>query len=143
MNKRIQGAQLLAVGATLAVCVPIASAQSLRDPTRPAFFTGRTGEGGIVTRGRDAEWVLQSVLLSPERRYAIINGEVLALGGSVGGAELVAIREGEVTIRTGGALRTLRLFPDVDVHRGPPQPGAARPPTKAKPTDDGSDDASR
>jgi len=92
-----------------------------------------------VSRGRQAEWVLQSVLLSPERRYAIINGEVLALGGSVRGAELVAIREGEVTLRTGGALRTLRLFPDVDMH-SPPQPGAALPHTKAKPAG-GPDDA--
>ena len=142
MNKLIQGAQLLALGATLAVCMPIASAQSLRDPTRPAFFPGRTGVGGIVSRGRDAEWVLQSVLLSPERRYAIINGEVLALGGSVGGAELVAIREGEVTLRSEGTLRTLRLFPDVDMHSGPAQPGAARPHTKAKPAG-GPDDASR
>lgn len=141
MNKRIQGAQLLALLAALAVYVPIASAQSLRDPTRPAFFTGRTGEGGIAGRGRDAEWVLQSVLLSPERRYAIINGEVLALGGSVGGAELVAIREGEVTLRSGGALRTLRLFPDVDVHRAPPPPSAAGPQTKVPA--DGPEDATR
>jgi MSHA biogenesis protein MshK len=128
MNTRMGGpiTNLLALGAALAVCMPLATAQSLRDPTRPAFFSGRTGESGSR---RNAEWVLQSVLLSPERRYAIINGEVLALGGSVGGAELVAIREGEVTLRTGGGLRTVRLFPDVDMNSGPMQkkPDAARP----------------
>lgn len=137
MNRPMHGqiTKLLALGATLAVCMPLlAGAQSLRDPTRPAFFSGRTGEGGIASRSRNAEWVLQSVLLSPERRYAIINGEVLALGGSVGGAELVAIREGEVTLRTGGALRTVRLFPDVDMHSGPVQkkPDAANAHGKAK-----------
>ena len=143
MNTHTHGATLLILGALLAVCMPIASAQSLRDPTRPAFFSGKTGEGTIVNRSRNAEWVLQSVLLSPERRYAIINGEVLALGGSVGGAELVAIREGEVTLRTGGALRTLRLFPDVDMQSGALQPGAARPHGKAITPADVADDATR
>jgi len=118
MNWRMTGPipKLLALGAALAVCAPLAAAQTLRDPTRPPINFGRTGEGGTVSRSRDAEWVLQSVLLSPERRYAIINGELLGLGGSVAGAELVAIREVEVTLRTGGALRTVRLFPDVDMH---------------------------
>jgi len=118
MNRRMTGPipKLLALGAALALCAPLAAAQALRDPTRPPINFGRTGEGGTVSRSRDAEWVLQSVLLSPERRYAIINGEVLALGGSVAGAELVAIREGEVTLRAGGTLRTVRLFPDVDMH---------------------------
>ena len=104
MNRHITGcvATLLALGAALAACAPLAAAQALRDPTRPPVIFGRTGAGGNVSRTRDAEWVLQSVLLSPERRYAIINGEVLALGGSVAGAELVAIREGEVTLRAGG-----------------------------------------
>ncbi|HKQ26470.1 MAG TPA: hypothetical protein VJT81_18645 [Burkholderiales bacterium] len=116
MNRHATGciATVLALGAALATCAPLAAAQALRDPTRPPVIFGRTGEGGIVSR-RDAEWVLQSVLLSPERRYAIINGEVLSLGGSVAGAELIAIREGEVTLRAGGVLRTVRLFPDVDM----------------------------
>lgn len=91
-----------------------------------------------MSRSRDAEWVLQSVLLSPERRYAIINGEVLSLGGSVAGAELVAIREGEVTLRAGGVLRTVRLFPDVDMRSEAvpqaqkPKPDAVTPRAKAK-----------
>ena len=139
----------LALGAALAACAPLAAAQSMRDPTRPPAFFGRSGEGGNASRGRDAEWVLQSVLLSPERRYAIINGEVLALGGSVAGAELVAIREGEVTLRAGGVLRTVRLFPDVDMHSetGPlsqqPQRGAVRPRAKEKSPAGTTDDATR
>ena len=151
MNRRMSGpmAKLLALGAALAVCAPLAAAQALRDPTRPAIFSSRTGEGAIVSRGRDAEWVLQSVLLSPERRYAIINGEVLTLGGSVAGAELVAIREGEVTLRAGGALRTVRLFPEVDMDGALPPPaqqpkqGAASARAKAKIRPGTADDATR
>ncbi len=151
MNWRLTGSipKLLALGAALAVCAPLAAAQALRDPTRPPVIFGRTGDGGLVSRSRDAEWVLQSVLLSPERRYAIINGEVLSLGGSVAGAELVAIREGEVTLRAGGALRTVRLFPDVDMHSEAvpqaqqPKQDAAKPRAKAKSRAGTADDATR
>jgi len=151
MSRHMTGSisKLLALAAALAVCAPLAAAQALRDPTRPPVIFGRTGHGGIISPGRNAEWVLQSVLLSPERRYAIINGEVLSLGGSVAGAELVAIREGEVTLRAGGALRTVRLFPDVDVHSEavpqaqPPKQDAARPRAKAKPREGTADDATR
>lgn len=151
MNKRMTGSipKLLALGAALAVCTPLAAAQALRDPTRPPVIFGRTGDRGTVSRSRDAEWVLQSVLLSPERRYAIINGEVLSLGGSVAGAELVAIREGEVTLRAGGALRTVRLFPDVDMRSKAvppaqqPKQGATEPRAKAKSRAGTADDGTR
>ena len=151
MNRHVTGSisKMLALSAALAVCVPLAAAQALRDPTRPPVIFGRTGDGGIIKRSRDAEWVLQSVLLSPERRYAIINGEVLSLGGSVAGAELVAIREGEVTLRAGGALRTVRLFPDVDMHSEAvpqsrqPKQNAARPRAKTKSRTGTADDATR
>lgn len=151
MNRRMTVSllKLLALGAALAACAPLAAAQALRDPTRPPVFFGRTGDRGTVSRSRDAEWVLQSVLLSPTRRYAIINGEVLSLGGSVAGAELVAIREGEVTLRAGGALRTVRLFPDVDMRSEAvpqaqqPKPDAARPHAKPKSRDGTAGNATR
>ena len=141
--------KLLVLGAALAACAPLAAAQALRDPTRPPVIFSRTGDGGFVSRGRNSEWVLQSVLLSPERRYAIINGEVLALGGSVAGAELIAIREGEVTLRAGGVLRTVRLFPDVDMRSEAvpqalrPNPDAGRPRAKQKSRDNAAGDANR
>ena len=94
------------------ICITAAStavAQALRDPTRPPAasakgMTGRTGQSG---------WILQSVLISPERRYAIINGEVVAVGGSIAGAELVAVAAERVTLRTPEGLRVVRLYPDV------------------------------
>jgi hypothetical protein len=138
MNGRMTGCipKLLALCAALAVCAPLAAAQPLRDPTRPPAGFGRTGDGGTggtaVGRSRDAEWVLQSVLLARERRYAIINGEVLSPGGSVAGAELVSIREGEVLLRAGGVLRTVRLFPDVDMEAVPQGSASRTRPGRAK-----------
>jgi hypothetical protein len=101
-----------AIGAV--VCVVVVSttaAQALRDPTRPPAFA--SAKGAITGKNEITGWVLQSVLISPERRYAIINGEVVPLGGSIAGAELVAIAEERVTLRTREGLRTLHLFPDV------------------------------
>ena len=94
------------------LCLASASAaiaEGLRDPTRPPFGSGKS----VSAKYNPSGWNLQSVLIAPERRYAIINGEVVALGGSVGGAELVAVAAERVTLRTRDGLRTLRLFPDV------------------------------
>ncbi len=93
------------------ICVVAASAstaQALRDPTRPAV-----GAKACAVRIEKSGWILQSVLISPERRYAIINDEVVPLGGSIAGAELIAIAEERVTLRTQDGLRIIHLFPDV------------------------------
>ena len=86
-----------------------AVAQALRDPTRPPAASAIGGAGKAEQSG----WILQSVLISPERRYAIINGEVVPLGGSIAGAELVAVAAERVTLRTRDGLRVVHLFPDV------------------------------
>src|SRR3954469_21464878 len=94
------------------MCLGSASAgiaQGLRDPTRPPFGSGKSVAAKVSSSG----WNLQSVLISPERRYAIINGEIVAIGGSVGGAELVAVAAERVTLRTRDGMRIVRLFPDV------------------------------
>jgi MSHA biogenesis protein MshK len=94
------------------VCMAVAStavAQALRDPTRPPAASAK----GVAGKTEQSEWILQSVLISPERRYAIINGEVVALGGSIAGAELVAVAAERVTLRTQEGLRIVHLFPDV------------------------------
>ena len=93
-------------------CAGIASAaiaQALRDPTRPPA----TGTNMVAGTMQAPGWILQSVLISPERRYAIINGEVVALGASIAGAELISIAAERVTLRTREGLRVVYLFPDV------------------------------
>ena len=121
--------RLMRSSPTLAVliCVVTAStatAQALRDPTRPPSMASARGVAG---RSEQSAWILQSVLISPERRYAIINGEVVKLGGSIAGAELVAVAEERVTLRTQDGLRIVHLFPDVSrLGSADPSPGATR-----------------
>ena len=89
---------------------PLSAAQDLRDPTRPPAIARTAGAAGSIER---SGWNLQSVLISPERRYAIINGTVVQLGGAIAGAELVAVAEASVTLRTREGLRVVHLFPRV------------------------------
>ena len=92
-----------------AVTAATGAAQALRDPTRPPAASVK----GAAGKPEQSGWILQSVLISPERRYAIINGEVVPLGGLIAGAELIAVAEERVTLRTQEGLRIVHLFPDV------------------------------
>jgi MSHA biogenesis protein MshK len=84
--------------------------QQLRDPTRPPVFMVPGGPAAA----RESDLVLQTVLISPERRAAIINGQLLRLGESIAGMQLMSISEGEVQLRGRGESRTLHLFPAID-----------------------------
>lgn len=90
----------------LAASVP---AQGLADPTRPPETGEPTEAARDATGGR-----LQSVLLSPGRKIAVIDGTAVPLGGRVGGATLVSIRPAEVVLREGDADHILALYPGVD-----------------------------
>jgi len=86
-----------------------APAQQLPDPTRPPSMLNQDG-GAAAAAGP----VLQSVLISPERRMAIISGKQVELGGEFDGARVTSISETQVVLRSGGASRTLKLYPDID-----------------------------
>jgi MSHA biogenesis protein MshK len=57
--------------------------------------------------------VLQSVLISPQRKIAIISGKTLRVGEKFGDSRVVSITESEVVLQNGRAQQTLKLFPDV------------------------------
>lgn len=86
-----------------------AVAQGLSDPTRPpggmADSTEAVSAGGPV---------LQSVMLSPSRKVAVISGEMVALGGRYGSSRLVRLTESEAVLRNGADMTVLRLHPLVD-----------------------------
>lgn len=86
-----------------------AQAAGLPDPTRPP-----AGAASHSSGEQTAQPVLQSVMISPARRAAIISGQTVALGQSYGGARLVKITETEVVLKNGSELQTLKLFPDLE-----------------------------
>ena len=87
-------------------------AQLTNDPTRPpseyATGSGETageGSGGLT---------LQSVLISPTHKAAIISGVMVKEGEKLGDAVLVKVAESEVVLRSAGASQVLKLHPGVE-----------------------------
>ena len=106
------------LGLALAAALPaLAQTAGLTDPTRPpnaSTIAASSGASDAAAAGPR----LQSVLLSPDRKLAIIDGETVALGGSVGGATLVQISETGVTLKRGAQVTRLELYPGVVRHAG-------------------------
>lgn len=96
-------------GAALAYGAPFA------DPTRPP---GAVDPGTVVSAAGPR---LESVLIAPDRRVAVISGEEVTIGSRFRDGEIVRISEGEVLIRRPGSEETLRLLG-----------GSGRRPTPAK-----------
>jgi MSHA biogenesis protein MshK len=88
-----------------------AVAASFPDPTRPATFT--PGAAPVPT-GRPR---LESVLIAPDRRIAVISGQRVQLGDRIGGAQVVSITESAVVLRSDQSSETLLLFPQLKRNR--------------------------
>lgn len=107
----VQGGVLL-FALTLA---PWVAGQSMSDPTRPpASF--RSGQEAGFQPATPSGPVLQSVLVAPGRKVAIISGQTVSMGEKVGDARVVKITESEVTLSGSNGVQTLKLFPGVEIH---------------------------
>jgi MSHA biogenesis protein MshK len=98
------------------LCCGTAGAASLPDPTRPPeTLAPRAGPGlGLPYAALGAGPHLQSVLVAPHaggRRIAVIDGQMVRLGGSYKGAVLTRVSDTEVVLSRGSARQVLKLFP--------------------------------
>ena len=109
-------------GMALAAGCSLAHAQVLNDPTRPPGVSPAGSAAEVDARAGATQ--LQSILLSPGRKLAVINGQTVPLGGRIGDATLLAISETGVVLKRGAEVETLRLLPDVD--KKPARPAAVR-----------------
>ncbi len=90
--------------------------ETLPDPTRPA------PEASIAVGVPAASGpVLQSVMIRPGHRTAVIGGQLLTEGDLFGDARLVKISESEVELSGPGGAQTLKLFPGVEKTSRVPQ----------------------
>lgn len=127
--------------------------QGLFDPTRPpaewiaaqakkadasqdassALPGASPGVSGAGVAEGEAAPRLQSVLIGPSGKHAIINGQLLSVGAAYKDAKLVEVSLTEAVLLSEHGRQTLKLFPDVEKH--PVKPAAAddgRAPAKAK-----------
>ncbi|MBZ0105775.1 MAG: hypothetical protein K8H84_09105 [Sulfuricella denitrificans] len=82
----------------------------LPDPTRPPAEAGMMGDVAAVASGP----VLQSVVIRPGLRSAVISGQLLVVGERFGDAKLIQVSEGEAILVGPEGRQVLKLFPDVD-----------------------------
>ena len=86
------------------------SAEAINDPMQPP---GRemAGRGKAGTPAAATRYRLDSVIIAPNRRQAIINGQRLSLGESIGGSRLIDVQATQVTLLVGGKSHVLTLLP--------------------------------
>ena len=93
----------------LLIALP-AAGSALLDPTRPPSpGRGLSDAPGGSTGG----WRLDSTLVAPDRRVAVINGKQVSEGETVDGARVIDIHQLEVLIQAPGRRMTLQLLPDI------------------------------
>lgn len=78
---------------------------ALDDPTRPA------GGSVVVTNEADAGLQLTSIIVSGERRLAIINGKTVRQGERLGNVFVLKIEPAAVIVRQDGERKRLGLLP--------------------------------
>jgi MSHA biogenesis protein MshK len=100
--------------ATLVALAALAMAESalaqLTDPTRPPNLSGLPFGAEVAAPSGP---ILQSIVLSPTRRLALINGKLTGIGDRVGAATLVGIDFDSVRLREGGGTKVVKLLPEV------------------------------
>jgi MSHA biogenesis protein MshK len=90
----------------------VALAQMANDPTRPP--SGFEEEGGAALTEAGGGPTLQSVMISPTNKAAIISGVMVRLGEKYGDAVLVKVAESEVVLRSGSESQVLKLYPGLE-----------------------------
>lgn len=108
MKRYAQCSKILLILAALTANA--ACAEALPDPMRPPVVAVPQADTSSVPTGP----ILQSVMISPQRRAAIIGGQTVTIGAKFGNARVVKISESEVVLESDGKLQTLKLFPAVE-----------------------------
>lgn len=80
---------------------------ALEDPTRPPVQAPAAAQSPAASDG--PRWLLTTTLVSPERRTAVINNQVVTVGDRIGGARVVDIQADSVRLRAGGREVTLMI----------------------------------
>ena len=79
----------------LLASVPGLAGEPLRDPTRPYTPAERARES-------TPRFVVNAIIVSPERRVAIVNGRRLTVGASLDGATVIAIEKDQLVLELDG-----------------------------------------
>ena len=123
-------------------CLSPTWGQPLSDPSRPppAFLAPPAkGAGAPVAAGTSAAAEperppqLQSLLIGPSGKYAIIDGQLVGVGDTFKDARVAAVTPAGVVLSSERGEQTLTLFPNVEKRSTKPAAAASGPaPAKSK-----------
>lgn len=100
------------MAAVTVAALSASAAEEINDPTRPPAAAAAVINGVVVPEA--SQPVLQSVMISRKHKIAVISGQEVVLGGMVGDARLVAVRDQSVDLRNAdGSLQTLQMYAGV------------------------------
>ena len=137
--KNASAARCAVVVSTLLISVPATLfAEDLPDPTRPpaGIFAPASGARAGRQAMVDHSSGLRLVIISKNRRAAVIDGKMVELGEEHGHAKLVEVNEGDVVLQRAQSRQVLTLFPGVKITRKPAaenQPGQSVEESTGKP----------
>jgi len=95
-------------------------AEVLIDPTRQPAELSVLPMSEVRANALPKSIKLQSIIISPERRAAIINGQTLTVGDPVDDETLVEVNEGSVVLQGKQGRKMLALFPGVEIRKRVP-----------------------
>ncbi|MBI5007022.1 MAG: hypothetical protein HZB95_07835 [Nitrosomonadales bacterium] len=103
----------LTVLVALAISCAASQAEVLPDPTRPAAEFLVPGSAGGDAKAAPTDEGLRTIIISSDRRSAVINGQQVPLGGKLGEERLMAVCEDSVVLQGANGRREISLYPDV------------------------------
>lgn len=109
----------------LAITVPVLASAALQaevlpDPTMPAVGLGAPQSGAPASEAKavPSDDGLRTIIISPDRRSAVINGRQVALGGKLGNERLMAVCDASVVLQGPEGRREVPLYPGVEIRGG-------------------------
>lgn len=93
-------------------------AAGLPDPTRPYAKPERPAAATRAVNVPSMPFILQSTLVAPDRRLALINGKLVRVGERVGDVDILEIQPHQVIVSRAGVRQVVRLLPEAPgLHR--------------------------
>ena len=80
----------------------------MKDPMQPPEYNVSSG---VVEEITDSELDLQMILISPLRKFAVLNNKTVKEGEVVSGAKIISIENERVVVKRKGKIFDLRLDP--------------------------------
>lgn len=99
---------ILALSALLAMPVAMAADDGqVFDPMQPTWLRG--GNETSSSKPTRTKFMVDTIVVSPERRVAVINGKSVSTGDRVNGAKVLRIEPDAVTLDINGSSLTISL----------------------------------